>query len=165
MKIKLVATIITIVNLAIVAENTYAEEQHPPNHEINLSPGLFNLLRAEMREIAGGVQGLALSIATGDWKSIQATSMNINASYIMDKKLTPAQAGELGKALPTQFKKLDADFHQRAKKLEAAAAAHDSELTAFHYSRLLETCASCHSAFASKRFPGFASPPTQDHHH
>jgi cytochrome c556 len=165
MNIKLLAAIITIFSLIGVAANTRAEERHPPTQDVKLSSDLLNLLRAEMREIAGGVKGLALSLATADWKSIQETSMNIRASYIMEKKLTPAQAGELKNALPVQFKQLDAEFHQRAERLEAAAAAHDTELVAFHYSRLVESCAHCHSAFASKRFPGFASPPTQDHHH
>ncbi|MFA5372419.1 MAG: cytochrome c [Sideroxydans sp.] len=165
MKIKLLAAIITIVSLSTVAANIHAEERHPPTQDVKLSPDLLNLLRAEMREIAGGAQGLALSLATADWKSIQETSMNIRASYIMEKKLTPAQSGELEKALPMQFKQLDAEFHQRAEKLEAAAATHDAELVAFHYSRLVESCVRCHSTFANKRFPGFTSPLTQDHHH
>jgi cytochrome c556 len=83
----------------------------------------------------------------------------------MEKKLTPTQAGELEKALPEQFKQLDAEFHQRAERLGAAAAVHDAELVVFHYSRLVESCVRCHSAFASKRFTGFASPLPEAHHH
>lgn len=108
---------------------------------------------------------MALSIATADWKSIQDTSMKIRASYIMEKKLTPAQAAELKTALPERFKKLDADFHNRAEKVGAAAAAHDAELVVFQYSRLLESCAGCHSEFAKSRFPKFSSAPQQVHHH
>lgn len=108
---------------------------------------------------------MALSLASADWESIQETSAKIRASYLMEKKLTPAQAKELDVALPEQFKRLDAQFHQRAERLGTAAAAHDPELVAFHYSRLLESCALCHSAYAKSRFPGFASPVQQDHHH
>lgn len=166
MKIKLLTAIIAIGSLVAGAANTFAEEQSTPNQkELKLSPDLLGLLQAEMREIAHGIQGVALSLATADWKSIQETSAKIRASYIMEKKLTPAQASELEKALPMQFKQLDAEFHQRAEKLEAAAAAHDPELAAFHYSRLVESCARCHSAFARKRFPGFASPTPQGHSH
>lgn len=159
------AIIIAIFSLAAVSVHSYAAEPHTPQDGIVLSPEVLNLLRAEMREIAGGVQGVALSLATADWKSIEATSTKIRASYIMEKKLTSAQAKELENALPVQFKRLDAEFHQRAEKLGAAAAAHDSELAVFHYSRLVESCVRCHASFAGKRFPGFSAPKTLGHHH
>lgn len=117
-----------------------------------------------MREITTGVQGIAVSLATADWQSIQETSTKIRTSYIMEKKLTPAQAKELEQALPEQFKQLDAEFHQRAEWLGVAAAAHDPELVAFHYSRLVESCALCHAAFAKSRFSGFSSPAQPGHH-
>lgn len=83
----------------------------------------------------------------------------------MDRKLTPAQTKELEQALPDPFKKLDAEFHQRAQKLGEAAEAHDSELVAFHFSRLIESCTVCHSAYAKSRFPGFSSTAHQSHSH
>lgn len=162
---KLLAIIIVIGCLAAVPAHSYAAEPYAPPQGIELSPDLLNLLRAEMREIAGGVQGIAASLATADWKSIQETSTKIRASYIMEKKLTPAQTKELEQALPEPFKKLDAEFHQRAERLGEAAAAHDSELVAFHYSRLIESCTVCHSAYAKSRFPGFSSPAQRNHHH
>lgn len=156
---------VALIGVVAGAASAHAAEPRPVNQDVRLSPDVLNLLRAEMREISGGVQGLASALATADWKSIQNTGRNIRASYIMEKKLTPAQADELEKALPLQFKQLDAEFHRRAEKLEAAAAARDPELVAFHYSRLVESCVQCHSAYASKRFPGFASPPAPDHSH
>ena len=164
MTCKLLATIFVICNLASGSIDTYAAEPPAPQPGIKLSPDLQNLLRAEMREITTGVQGIAVSLATADWQSIQETSAKIRTSYIMEKKLTPAQAKELEQALPEQFKQLDAEFHQRAERLGVAAAAHDPELVAFHYSRLVESCALCHAAFAKSRFPGF-SPPVQQNHH
>lgn len=161
----LLATIFVICNFASGSIATYAAEPHASQPGIKLSPGLQNLLRAEMREISTGVQGIAVSLATADWQSIQETSTKIRTSYIMEKKLTPAQAKELEQALPGQFKQLDAEFHQRAERLGVAAAAHDPELVAFHYSRLVESCALCHAAFATSRFPGFSSPAQQGHHH
>lgn len=159
------ATVIAISSLAAVSVQSYAAEPHTPQDGIVLSPDVLNLLREEMREIASGVQGVALSLATANWRSIEETSNKIRASYIMEKKLTSAQVKELDKALPEQFKRLDAEFHQRAEKLGAAAAAHDPELAIFHYSRLVESCVRCHASFAGKRFPGFASPEVVDHHH
>ena len=162
---KFLATMIVIGGLATVSVHTCAAEPHAVRRDIELSPDVSNLLRAEMGEIAGGIQGIALSLVTADWMSIQETSRKIQASYIMEKKLTAAQAKELEQALPEYFKQLDTEFHQRAERLGEAAAAHDSELVAFHYSRLIESCTVCHSAYAKSRFPGFSSPAHQGHSH
>ena len=165
MIIKLLTVIVVIVTLAARLASTHASESHSPSQGVMLSPALLKLLRAEMREISGDVQGMVLSLATADWESVQKTSAKLRASYVMEKDLTPDQAGELENALPEQFKQLDAEFHQRAERLGAAAAAHDPELAVFHYSRLVESCVRCHSEFASKRFPGFTSPVPQSHQH
>lgn len=161
----LLATTIVIGSLAAVFVQTCAAEPPSVRQDIKLSPDVLNLLRAEMGEIAGGIQGIALSLATADWMSIQETSRKIRASYIMEKQLTAAQAKELERALPDHFKQLDTEFHQRAEKLGVAAAAHDPELVAFQYSRLIESCALCHSAYAKSRFPGFSSIPREGHSH
>lgn len=136
-------------------------------HGVHLSPALLTLLRSEMQEINTGVQGIAPAIAAGDWKTIQHTGEQIRTSYIMEKQLTPAQAKELNAALPAHFKQLDRDFHRRADQLSAAAKARDAELAAFHYSRMLESCAACHAQYAPARFPGFATTPQPqaEHHH
>jgi len=162
---KRIAIIVLIGGLVAGSASSWAAEAPAPAHAVKLSPALLELLRAEMREIASGVQGIALSLAVADWQTIQDTSTKIRASYIMEKKLTPTQAEELETALPEQFKQLDAEFHQRAEKLGAAAAAHDAELAAFYYSRLVESCSRCHSAYATARFPGFVSQVPQGQAH
>lgn len=133
--------------------------------EIRLSPALLELLRAEMREIAGGVQVIAVSLATGGWDAVHDAAASIRASYIMEKSLTAEQAAELGRSLPGRFRELDAEFHARAEKLAQAAAARDAELAGFHYARLLETCTRCHAEFAPGRFPGFTPAAAQEHRH
>lgn len=165
MTIKILAMLFVIGSLIAAAANTPAADLDTPRQDVRLSPDLFNLLREEMREIAAGTQGIALFLATADWKSIQETSTKIRASYIMEKKLTSAQLKELEQALPSHFKQLDSEFHQRAEKLGMAAAAHDLELTAFQFSRLVESCALCHASYAKSRFPGFVSPVQHEHHH
>lgn len=164
---KIIVTITVVCSLIAGIVNSYAAEAdaHAHSDEITLSPDLLNLLRAEMHEIAGGIQGVALAITIADWKSIQETSAKIRASYIMEKKLTKAQADELAKTLPENFKQLDAEFHQRAEKLGEAAANRDPELAAFQYSRMIESCAHCHSLYARQRFPGFTSQTPKSHHH
>ncbi|MCI0506140.1 MAG: cytochrome c [Gammaproteobacteria bacterium] len=165
MTIKILAMLVVIGSLFPGFANTHAAELDTPRQDVRLPPDLLNLLREEMREIAAGIQGIALFLATADWKSIQETSAKIRASYIMEKKLTAAQAKELEQALPGQFKQLDSEFHQRAEKLGMAAAAHDPELAAFQFSRLVESCALCHTAYAKSRFPEFVSPVQHEHHH
>ncbi|MGZ5764253.1 MAG: hypothetical protein ACXWHZ_13230 [Usitatibacter sp.] len=156
---------ILIGSLMAGSGHAHSAEPHSATKDVKLSPGLLDLLRAEMREISGGVQAMAISIASADWKSIQETSVKIRASYIMEKKLSPAQAKELEAALPERFKTLDADFHNRAEKVGAAAAAHDAELVVFQYSRMLESCVVCHAEFAKPRFPAFSSGTRQAPHH
>lgn len=133
--------------------------------EIRLSPALLELLRSEMREITGGAQVIAASLATGNWDAVHDAAASIRASYIMEKSLSAEQAEELERSLPEAFKLLDAEFHARAEKLAAAAAAHDAELAGFHYARLLETCTRCHASFAGTRFPGLAAPAGGGHQH
>ena len=162
---RLLAAIIACGYLVASPGPSFAAQPAGTHQDLGLSPDLLELLRAEMREIAAGVQGMALSVATANWQAIRATSEQIRASYIMEKKLKPDQAEELARALPAQFKLLDAQFHQRAEKLAAAAQARDPELVVFHYSRLVESCVACHASFAAARFTGFAAPDPQVHHH
>ena len=165
---KTIVTILVLAGLVPGFTNSYAAEPVEPvepGTAIRLSPELLELLRAEMREISGGIQAIAASLATADWQSIQETSAKIRSSYIMEQRLTPSQVSELETALPERFRQLDADFHQRAGKLGEAAAGADPELVVFHYSRLVESCTRCHAAYATSRFPGFADRAAQEHHH
>jgi cytochrome c556 len=149
---------------ALGAEPAAAPAAAAPR-SLPLSPGVKTLLTAEMVEIAKGMQGLTLAIASADWAAIQATSDRIRESYIMEKKLTEAQAEELEQVLPERFKALDAEFHQRAQRLGAAAAAHDADLVVYHYSRLIESCTACHATYAGALFPGFSVPAAPAHTH
>lgn len=151
--------------LAVQSACADTAQPHPAGQDLELSPEVMNLLRAEMEEITAGMQTIAVSLAAADWGSIQETSERIQSSYIMKRKITQEQASELEQSLPQQFKQLDAEFHQRAEKLGEAAADHDAELVAFHYSRLMESCAGCHAAYAKERFPDFSAPEQHGHSH
>lgn len=156
-----------VAGLMLASGSLPATEAHSAasRQDIHLSPALMDLLRAEMREIAGGMQTISLSLATADWQSIQETSSKIRDSYIMKKKLTSAQKEELKHALPERFKHLDGAFHQRADKLADAAANRDPEAATFQYSRMIENCLNCHSLYAQSRFPGFSSEEQLQHEH
>jgi len=115
-----------------------------------------------MREVVWGMQKILVALASADWKTVRDSSDRIRAIYVMEKKLTPEQEKELEQILPQRFKQLDADFHRRAARLEAAASEHDAKRATFQYGRLVEACVTCHAAYARSRFPGFALPTGQE---
>ncbi|MDH4020108.1 MAG: cytochrome c [Xanthomonadales bacterium] len=139
--------------------------QGPDHHgeAFALPPDLMRLLNAEMREITSGVQKIPVAIAQADWEVLHQTGESIRSSYIMAKALTEEQVKILESSLPERFKQLDSEFHARAGSLAQAAQARDIELVSFHYSRLIEGCANCHSLYAKTRFPGFG--PVEEHGH
>ncbi|MCB1845185.1 MAG: hypothetical protein KDI09_19620, partial [Halioglobus sp.] len=116
-------TLVFVVLATVTAATMSIAEDDSAVSTIDLSPELTLLLRAEMIELAGGVQSLAFSITTADWAAVKATSEKMHDSYIMNASLTQPQAEELRHKLPQQFKLLDAGFHTRAEKLGEAAAA------------------------------------------
>jgi len=165
MTFKTIQMIVALAATVLFCNTAYTEEAPEPHNTINLSPETLNLLRAEMRELAVASQAMVISYVSGDWKSIQRISEQIRASYVMEQNLTDSQKQELAEKLPERFKRLDADFHSRADRLESAATNENSELVAFHYYRLLESCATCHSEYAALRFPGFSSSESDIHQH
>ena len=158
-------TLFLAVGLLCASVPTAAGEEPASRRDIELPPELLELLRAEMREITAGTQSMAVALVTGDWQSIVEISGRIRDSYIMQQQLTAEQMKTLEHALPDRFKQLDLEFHGRAERVGAAAAAQDAERVAYELSRLLETCAACHTVFAKSRFPGFPSPTGHESHH
>lgn len=157
----LATVFLAVVMLACVSTPSAAGDPASPP---TLSPGLLDLFRAEMRELLNGSQAIAAALPLGDWARIAETARRMQASYVLEQKLTAAQRKELG-ALPERFLALDADFHARTQKLADAALRHDAEAVAFHYGRLLEGCVSCHAAYAPARFPTLAAPRAEPHAH
>ncbi|MGD8526360.1 MAG: cytochrome c [Thioalkalispiraceae bacterium] len=151
--------------ISVITPVSNAQDKHTDTVNLELSTGLMDLLRTEMREILSGVQTIPSSIAMADWKKIADISNKIKSSYILEQKITPEQKNELQRKLPEYFKRMDKNFHMEAVKLESAARSHDPQLVTFHYYRLIESCASCHSTYATKRFPGFLPEKSIEHHH
>ncbi len=158
------STAMLCIAISFYSSHIAAQDASPHEQDLGLSPQTIELLRTEMQALLIGVQTLSAGITTGNWKNVADTSAQINASYILDQKLSPAQREELD-LLPEYFKKLDADFHAEAKKLNLAATNHDAQLVTFHYYRLIETCTVCHAAFAPHKFPGFSATTKPGHAH
>ena len=70
--------------LAMLAPTVSIAEDDSTESSIDLSPELALLLRAEMIELAGGLQSVAYSITTADWAAVKATSDKMHDSYIMN---------------------------------------------------------------------------------
>jgi hypothetical protein len=149
--------------LVIASMTIQAGDIEHRQEPLKLPPELLALLQAEMREITGGVQKIPGAIAQADWETLSQTSELIRSSYIMAKALTKEQIEALESSLPERFKQIDSEFHNRAGKLAHAAQARDFELASYHYSRLIESCAQCHSLYAQARFPAFG--PAEEHGH
>lgn len=162
-QIRFVSTLLfTMVIATTTIQTGHAEHPQAP---LKLPPDLLALLQAEMREITGGVQKIPLAIAQADWETLSQTSESIRSSYIMAKALTKEQIEILESSLPEGFKQIDSEFHTRAGKLAHAAQARDFELASYHYSRLIESCAQCHSLYAQERFPAFGPVEEDGHQH
>lgn len=160
----LVVASAVLLSPASVTSAAPAESVPAAQASLTLSPVLLELFRAEMRELLAGTQAIAAALPVGDWERIVATSRQMKASYVLAKKLTPAQEKELA-ALPERFLELDANFHARTGKLAEAAGARDPEEVAFQYGRLLEACVGCHASYGQARFPALGAPAPDAHHH
>jgi hypothetical protein len=151
-----------------------AAEQDNDRHETNasgvqaLSAPLREALSQEMVQLQTGMMSLIPAFVSGDWALVAETARQMDESYILKQALTPAQLDELHHVLPAKFLELDAEFHYLAGMLSHAAANRKAELAAFYYSRMLESCHTCHAKFALEKFPALARPddgPAHGHHH
>ena len=156
---------LTVLSFFVFSPMSHAQDQHAETWNLELSPGLMDLLRVEMREILSGIQTIPTGIATADWEMVAEISSRMSSSYILAKKITLEQKKELQQKLPEYFKKMDENFHLEAGKLEMAARKHDAQLVTFHYYRLIDSCTSCHAAYATSKFPGFIPNAKIEHHH
>lgn len=163
--LKVMRMLLAVVPILIGSAAVRAQEPAVIHDNLQLSPEVRMLLQEEMREIAGASQAIVISLAAGDWASIRQRSEQISASYVMAQKLTEAQKQELEDRLPERFKHMDMAFHARAAKLGMAAESGDPERVAYEFGRLLESCSTCHAAFAKSRFPGFLSRAPEAHRH
>ena len=132
-----------------------------PEHrtEIPLSPELRELLGKEMRAVQRGMMGLTPAIAKGEWHLISEIGVKIRDSYIMKLGLSKGQKEKLHRELPEVFIEMDEAFHQTAGMMADAAQARNMSLVNFYFYKLNEGCVSCHTKYATKRFPGLANPP------
>ncbi len=130
-----------------------------------LSPDLRDLLSQEMQALQKGMISIIPAYGSGNWAEIETTARNMKNSYILKKNLTQAQAKELHTVLPQEFIEKDQWFHYLAGMLEHAAKNKKPELINFYFSEMNESCAGCHSAFATHKFPAFKQKQKEQDEH
>lgn len=143
------------------------KEHHDPDNsesELHLSHDLRELLTQEMISIQNTMMQMMPLISSGNWHQLAQLAGKIAESHIMKQKLTKAQIEELHDKLPQGFKELDNSFHDLAGMLAHVAQVPHTELVTFYYYKLTETCISCHSKYATHRFPAL-KPSAMSHSH
>ena len=132
----------------------------------SLSPELRGLLSKEMRAIQQGMVEIIPAYASGNWEKIASIAHQIKNSYILKQNLTIEQKHELHTSLPESFVKEDQRFHYLAGMLEHVASNTNAELVGFYFAKMNESCVSCHSQYATHRFPAFVpGNETRKHSH
>lgn len=131
---------------------------------INLSPELRNLFSQEMRHLQAGMIEIYPMYISGDWAGIIPVAKKMENSYVMKQSLTKKQMHELHSKLSNEFIELDQKFHYLSGMLGHAAKMKKPELVGFYFTKMNEACLSCHTKFATHKFPALL-PETQVHDH
>ncbi len=152
------------------AEDKNKHEEHTEQHQLPsgveaLSHDLRDLLSQEMQAIQDGMMSIIPAYISGNWSDIESIAGKIKNSYILKQKLTEDQLKELNSVLPTEFIEKDQYFHYLAGMLEHAAKNKKPELINFYFSEMNESCVSCHTAFATHKFPALKTKKKSEHAH
>ncbi len=131
----------------------------------SLSPELRALLKKEMIALQTGMQSILPAYISGDLDEVAHIAKKAKNSFILKQKITEDQKQELKTKLPESFIKMDAKFHKYAGMLEHVAEKKNTELVGFYYSKLTESCVSCHTEYAKHRFPKLDINTNQSKHH
>jgi len=131
----------------------------------HFTPRLQKLFAQEMAAVLRASQQIVAALAAGDHAAVAKNAQEIHDSFILDKNLTAQDRRDLDAAASPAFLELDGAFHQMAAKLAEAARHQDLDLQTHYFSRMLETCQTCHSRYATDKFPGFGGKAPATHAH
>ena len=130
-----------------------------------LTPRLKQMLSEEMLSVKQAVKQILDGLIIGDHSLVATQAQQIHDSFILERALTKQDKKDLMKAASPAFLALDGEFHMTAKKLADAASHKDYELQRFYYSRLVDSCQTCHSQYATDKFPAFSGAQPEGHSH
>jgi len=163
--------IIPMAFLAILIPTmSYGGDKHNPEGNANaegveaLSSDLRDLLSREMQALQNGMMSIIPAYISGNWREIETTAGKMKSSYILKQSLTESQVKELHSILPHSFVEKDQRFHYLAGMLEHVTKNKKAELINFYFSEMNESCVSCHTIFATHKFPALSSKGTKAEH-
>ncbi len=154
---------ILLPTLSFAADEIKHEEHENTSGVEMLSDDLRSLLSKEMLALQNGMVSIIPAYISGNWGEIEATAEQMKNSYILKKSLTESQKHELHSILPHEFIKKDQRFHYLAGMLAHAAKNKKPELINFYFSEMNESCVSCHTEFATHKFPALILPKNAAH--
>jgi len=131
---------------------------------VDLSSELRKLFSQEMQQLQKGMTEILPLYVSGRWAEIGVIASKMEGSYVLKQSLSEEQMHELHSILPSAFIELDQQFHYLSGMLGHAAEMEKAELVGFYFSKMSEICVSCHTQYATQRFPALA-PKTQAHGH
>jgi len=155
---------ILIAVIAFAGTPTAHAADHAEKGVESLSPELRSLLSKEMVAIQNGMMSLIGAYASGNFEEIASVAEQIKNSYILKQDMSRQQKHELHEKLPNSFIHLDQQFHEYARLLEEAARNNNDELIGFYFSKLVDSCSSCHRHHAKHKFPAFEEQDEESAH-
>jgi hypothetical protein len=141
---------------------------HADNHNngvSSLSPDLQKLFSKEMIQLKQGMHEIMDAYVSGEWDVIAPIAKKMEGSYVLRQSLSQSQMHELHSKLPSAFLELDDKFHYYSGMLSHASEMKKTELIGYYYGKMSETCVSCHSSYATHKFPSFKPKTVNENHH
>jgi hypothetical protein len=162
----IIAFLITLIPTIIFAAEALKHKDHEAKTGVEaLSPDLRGVLSQEMNALESGMISIIPQYNSGNWAEIESTARKMKNSYILKQSLTEKQVKELHSGLSHAFIEKDQQFHYLAGMLEHAAKSKKPELVNFYFSKMNESCFSCHNKFATHKFPALKSNNAAEHAH
>ena len=159
--LKLNSLFAALVLFALTAVSATAGNEGPVGPR--LTPKLKELIVQEMQLVLQASGQIYMAIVTGDHETVATQAIKIHDSFIMKRSLTEQDKKDLIEAVPPAFIALDAKLHETAARLAHAAEQKDVELETVFFAKMTEACVSCHTAYASDRFPSLSVTAGRQH--
>lgn len=155
--------LVIVLSLFFITPSSHAGEDN--NSVSSLPPELQQLFSKEMVKLKQGMNEIMDAYVAGKWDEIVPIAKKMENSYVLRQGLSQDQMHELHSKLPKEFLKLDEKFHYYSGMLAHVSEKKKAELIGFYFSKMSEACVSCHSLYATKKFPLFKSKVENDKHH
>ena len=143
---------------AMLTISAFATADTRPAAAINVGEALPARIRIlliqEMQAIDEASKQIHSAIVQGQHDVVARKAQAIHDSFIMEQQMTPADEAALLAAVPKAFLARDEELHELSAKLAQPGRARDTARQIQLFSAMTKDCASCHSAYASARFPG-----------